>query len=295
MLFLCSAVPATADWIVDINAVSNTYSNPVTLQLNGGSYTVTLVNQGGGGRYTAWNANSETPGWWFSRYYLALPGTTIPLWGGADLQSSAGAAFFANSSGLSFTLSRSGTVSFGIGDNGYSDNIGGVSLQIASSSQTTQVIPNPRVVGSGWIVDINAVSNGYTNPVGLQLNAGTYRVTPADQGHGGSYTAWNAASETPGFWFSNYYMDLPGTGQQWRGGGDGYENAGTAFAYSGTTSFTLSAPGTVYFGIGDDVDSYGDNFGGVSLQITSVPLPPGLLLLAPGLAGLAVIRKRFRK
>lgn len=293
LLLLCGITPATADWIVDINAVSNTYSNPLTLQLKAGSYTVTSINQASGGRYTAWNALQVQTGWWGSNYFIDVPGTTVLLWGGWPAPNqTAGGAFASAGGALSFSLSAPGTVSFGIGDSTYGDNIGGVSLLVKPGSGITQVPSNPRPAGNNWIVDINAFTSHDSNGVALQLQAGSYTLRPISQGTGGGYTAWNAGWETPGLWLSNYYVDLPGMDRKWFGGGAGYSDPGTAFANAGGPfSFTLSDPGTVYFGIVDS--SYEDNFGGVSLRITSVPLPSGLLLLAPGLAGLAVIRKRF--
>jgi hypothetical protein len=41
--------------------------------------------------------------------------------------------------------------------------------------------------------------------------------------------------------------------------------------------------------------NYGDNSGQITANINAVPLPATLLLLAPGLVGLAGIRRRFKK
>jgi hypothetical protein len=56
------------------------------------------------------------------------------------------------------------------------------------------------------------------------------------------------------------------------------------------TEFTLTADQSVYFFVFDT--GPWDNVGGVSLRLTQVPEPGGLLLLAAGLTGLLAIRRQ---
>lgn len=296
---LLAASPAAAAWIIDINAVSNGYTNPVTVSMNAGTYTVTPLGQANGGRYSAWNANWGNPGYWSSAYFIDVPGTGVLGGGGVGPYGAAGTAY-ANAfwpSSFTFTLSTPGTVSFGIGDTTYADNIGGMSLLVANnSSGPYQAVPNPQPLSNGWIVDINAVSNGQNNPLGLQLAAGWYTVTPVNQAQGGAYTAWNANLGNPDWWSSGFFIDVPGTGILYGGGAGPYPTAGDAYAnafWPSNFTFHLSSAGTVHFGMIDS--GYDDNLGGVSLQIRPVPLPPSMFLLGPALAGLYGFRRRLKR
>jgi len=54
-------------------------------------------------------------------------------------------------------------------------------------------------------VNVDAYSDGYNSPVELQLDAGTYTVTPVP----GQYTAWSPWGSTT-MWIYNYDMGLSG-------------------------------------------------------------------------------------
>jgi hypothetical protein len=281
--FVCSAPSAQADsvvTIVNVDANLNGLASPVTVQLTAGSYSVAPI-YGSPGSYTAWHAS---PGWGVT-YNLLLPGsTTWQRFATTDSFASPSVAF-ANGGGTTFRLSSEGAVSFAINSTGLLNVSGGLSFQVR---------PNPWPVSPGeWVVDVDAYSGSHQ--VELSLGRGSYTVTPIDMLHGGAFTSWYTGSG----WSSVYYVESP-SGKKWGGGsgpGNGYGSADGAFAHTSdnasATTFTLLSPGVVYFGIQDN--GYGDNGGGLSFRVTAVPLPPSVLLLAPGLAGLAVIRKRFRK
>ncbi len=74
-----------------------------------------------------------------------------------------------------------------------------------------------------------------------------------------------------------------------------YPDSLSALAAGRTSMFTLNTSGLVGFSI-NDIRPLGDNRGGMSLQVTAVPLPPAILLFIFGLAGLATTqRKRFQQ
>lgn len=152
-------------------------------------------------------------------------------------------------------------------------------------------------------VDLDALTRTMSNPVVLELGAGTWTVTPVI----GSFTAWNA-------WGRNRDCAPDGTGcsqgwlHAWAMSSDSlpaaiygdsslrFSTAELAFAGAVSTVFTLAAPEFVSFFIADSF--YNDNIGGVSLRIApqaavaAVPLPAGLPLLAGGLLLLGAAARR---
>lgn len=101
-------------------------------------------------------------------------------------------------------------------------------------------------------------------------------------------------------WTVNYNVwDATGTGVTGFGIPGTYATAAEALgvAQDAGARTVAATAGTYYFGIGDRIDSGGDNSGGVSLRISyespsEIPLPASALLLLGGLAGLSVIRRR---
>lgn len=153
----------------------------------------------------------------------------------------------------------------------------------------------------------------------LSLGAGTYAVTPIDLSSGGTYTAarrFSAVNCTNGSstgsslcqqgWEHTYMIQIGsatpvqygmggGLGPLTDGGGplqDGayFTTAAGAFAAGVPTTFTLAATETVKFFWFDD--NFGDNTGGISLNVMLVPLPAPLMLLGSALAALGILRRR---
>ncbi len=150
-------------------------------------------------------------------------------------------------------------------------------------------------VGQAIMIDIDAVTNTTYNPIEVSLAAGTYTVTAFD----GTYSAWTAWTDQHS-WLNSYSLSsdefdayLVTNGQ--------YDTPELALLNAVSTSFTLTSDGTVSFFIMDD--PYGDNFGGISLEISRVtsrlPIPnpePGtMLLLATGLLVLAGAGRKLNR
>lgn len=178
--------------------------------------------------------------------------------------------------------------------------------------------------GSGYYLDGNDTNPGDNSVVYLSLDAGTYEILPTRD----LYTSWSrwrssngcdasGKSCTTGFEHSFAFFlpdsatagsgglvdevrndafdasktnlvnySLPFTPAFFKSGEDGYDDvAGTVMA-----RFTLDSAQQVGFYIHDNVIR--DNRGGVSLEVSAVPLPAGLPLLLAGLGGLAILRRK---
>jgi len=132
------------------------------------------------------------------------------------------------------------------------------------------------------------------------LGAGRYLVYSVghDAAAGFSFDAWNYA----GGWLNQYFIWTP-TGTHWAGtlnaAGTNWkifdtapEALATAQATFSPLTLELATETTVRFGIADSF--YGDNSGGISLNVTVVPEPASGALLVAGLGRLHRLVRRRR-
>ncbi|MRR51508.1 MAG: PEP-CTERM sorting domain-containing protein [Rhodocyclaceae bacterium] len=128
------------------------------------------------------------------------------------------------------------------------------------------------------------------SPLGVTFDAGSYTVTPVTQATPGAlFTAYNFGG---GYgWGTGYGIALSQDDRKYYGSGS-YSTAEDAFAHAVGASFSLTKRQTVYFGVLDSY--YGDNSGGVSLNITAVPEPETFALMLAGLGLLGFMARRKR-
>ncbi|SFK74700.1 hypothetical protein [Methylophaga sulfidovorans] len=150
-------------------------------------------------------------------------------------------------------------------------------------------------------VHLDAKTNTSSNAVELNLTAGTYSISPFKDN---TYTAWNAWGKVQGCssdgtgcskgWINNYSFTTPaGTTNIITSNTDRYETADLALLNAVGATFTLLTDATVKFFINDS--QYGDNIGGMSLNVSAVPVPAAAFLFAPALLGFMGLRRRVQK
>lgn len=160
------------------------------------------------------------------------------------------------------------------------------------------------ITANAATVDLDARSTTTSNPVLLNLTAGTYDVTPVKR----AYTAWNAWSTVSGCdnsgencstgWINTYSIDTTETSPFITGDSSfRYRTADQALLNALSTTFTLLSDATVKFFISDN--PYTDNSGGMSLNVTpsglgQVPLPAAAFMFAPALLGFLGLRRRAK-
>lgn len=158
---------------------------------------------------------------------------------------------------------------------------------------TTNVLAMDRIINvSGQY----AVCNGCPwSPVGFMFDAGSYTVTPvlANTVPEAQFTAYNFGMGLG--WSAAYGVALDRDrirdfGSAGPHAGAGWPDEATAFAHSAIGNFSIASAQTVYFGVPDSF--HGDNFGGVSLKVSTVPLPTTLALLVPAMGLLGHVRQR---
>ena len=152
----------------------------------------------------------------------------------------------------------------------------------------------------GAIVNINSITRNESNPVILSLAAGTYDVTPIGISDGGAYNSWNAwnwgqvygcdgngANCSVG-WINIYYINSPDFPEMRLADDIRYANSLLALANALDTSFTLTSDAEVSFFIRDGVNGSmaWDNVGGISLDVTTVPIPGAAWLLGSAILAL---------
>lgn len=161
--------------------------------------------------------------------------------------------------------------------------------------------------GTAWaqVGPVNIAANtdyrsggDYVLGVERTLGAGRYLVYSVghDAAAGFSFDAWNYA----GGWLNQYFIWTP-TGTHWAGtlnaAGTNWktfdtapEALATAQATFSPLTLVLATETTVRFGIADSF--YGDNSGGISLNVTAVPEPASWALLV---AGLGLVHRLVRR
>lgn len=120
---------------IDINAVTNTTTNPVEVYFEAGTYNVTPTDA----YYTAWSA-WEDQRLWLNNYSISsdeFSAVTVSngRWATAELA-------LANALSTSFTLASAGTVNFFIRDWPYTDNSGGMTLDVTLAAP----VPEPATM-----------------------------------------------------------------------------------------------------------------------------------------------------
>ncbi len=173
------------------------------------------------------------------------------------------------------------------------------------------------------IIDINSRVNGIGNPIEIFLESGIYNVTPigtVDGGSFNSYTKWSRVSctnpngciptspTTVTGWINSYRVtsenldsatvdgspvDLSSHPTLY-GASNGllYPNDILALTNAVSSTFTVDDDGLVGFSISDGLNVLFDNSGGMSLNVSAVPLPASLFLLTSALPLLGFSAKK---
>jgi hypothetical protein len=165
------------------------------------------------------------------------------------------------------------------------------------------------------LYNVSAISNSLTGGAGsatINLTEGqafTVTADPNDIWSSGPIPRWSNADGL----IRNLYAtgtdesgQVSGTliGQNWGFYAQGLFSApyGSLVGRIGTGSFFLI--GTTYSGSASTTGTLslyywdsnnGDNLGNIVADVSAVPIPGALLLFGPGLAGLAILRKRLKK
>jgi hypothetical protein len=146
-------------------------------------------------------------------------------------------------------------------------------------------------------VDLDAVINTNPNPVELKLKGGTYKVTPIA---GRTFAAWNYWGRTNGCScgadcrrasLNNYSITTP-TESIFMSDGDRYSTPTLALLNALSTTFTLTKTTIVNFFIPDQ--PYRDNLGGMSLNVSEVPVTAAAFLFSPALLGFLGLRRKTK-
>jgi len=152
LILACTSQPVAASVILNINARTNTTTNPVIVFCDGGSYDVTPIGVADGGTYNAWNAwagCAMPPSYagWLNKYSLSS-GEFAAYTVTDDTIYPTALLALENALGTSFSLASAGSVRFFISDNPYYDNVGGISLSVSPASPS---IPTPAAILLGTL------------------------------------------------------------------------------------------------------------------------------------------------
>lgn len=138
-------------------------------------------------------------------------------------------------------------------------------------------------------VNINAVSSGGTS---VPFSAGDHLVSWIGTANGGSYDAWSAWSSGNNWLNSILVTTSSGTTGHGNGVSPYYATPAAALAAAQSLTFhmILANAETVNFKVADNI--FGDNRGGVSLNVSAVPEPETYAMLLAGLGMLGFTTRR---
>lgn len=153
------------------------------------------------------------------------------------------------------------------------------------------------------IVNIDALNNRFiTSPVSIFLTAGTYTVEVIGTADGGAYDTWHFQNEVIAGcdgagtncavgWINRYRIDSVGLAApvSIQSANEHYETPAISLANALDTSFVLLSDALVDFSIVDSF--YPDNSGGMSLEVSAVPVPGAALLFFSGFAAITARRR----
>lgn len=152
--------------IVNVNARTNSGSNPVIVSLAAGTYDVVPIGVADGGAYDAWNPwgfvshpGSGTGYGWIHAY--SIDSDQFPLTSFySGVRYAIPTEALADATSTSFTLATAGDVLFYVGDTYYGDNIGGVSLLVGEPGPAIPPCAVP-VPGALVLVAVGAALVGH--------------------------------------------------------------------------------------------------------------------------------------
>ena len=118
--------------IININARTNTTSNPLALSFNSGTYSVVPIGTVQGGLYNAWRYNGPSGGWISNYAFKSSEFGVVRMNDNDPVQHvyTTSLEALSNAKSTTFTLTSTGSVDFFISDSLYGDNYDGMSLSV---------------------------------------------------------------------------------------------------------------------------------------------------------------------
>jgi hypothetical protein len=163
---------------------------------------------------------------------------------------------------------------------------------LALAAVATMGVASPAFAGT--VINLDATD--YTKSAVTQnFAAGDYLVSFVDKG---LYEAWAPAAPALGNWEDRYSVTVNGVTTQFNpfsGARFGTTDAAFAAFRNLTSTFSLAQATNVTFSIPDFPTSFGDNAGGVSLNVSAVPEPATWAMMFLGFMGMGVALRRQPK
>ena len=141
-VLLAGSAPAYAG-LINIDSQLNTIGRPIVVNLDAGTYRVLPIGVSGGGQYNALNPwGAGEPNGWYHVYSISSPSINNNWYPSSFWENNRGVfrnyqsdiAALANAPVEFFTLNANEDVSFYIADGTYTDNAGGISLDVAATA-----------------------------------------------------------------------------------------------------------------------------------------------------------------